>query len=487
VNPKYRTLLVWVVLLAVLFALYSALHEPDVVERQPVATFAADVEHGDVVSVQADEQGWIVTTRQGEYRTAYDETTGDLVSRLEGDGVPISYESSRSDTSHLVLTIVPIVVLLAALAYFVRNRQNQQKATMSTAFDLKKSRARLVPAGSEKLTFADVGGLEDAKARLGDVVDFLKNPKRWTDAGVRLPRGVLLEGPPGTGKTLLARAMAGEAGVPFFIVSASEFVELFVGVGAARVRDLFETAAKAAPAVVFIDELDAVGRRRGSGIGTGHDEREQTLNQLLVCIDGFERNHRLVVVAATNRADVLDKALLRPGRFDVRITLPPLDAAGRARALAIHTRDKKLDVELSLDAIAALTEGFTGATLEQLANEAALVAVRRREGGPAITMADVRVALASIVPKADFDALDALLLESASQLARPVAKAHVRVTLDEGEVVEGTIQWADATFLKIDGRIVAKARVREIRALEGTEAAAEVSPDRWASHRPELA
>ena len=258
----------------------------------------------------------------------------------------------------------------------------QAKAGAMQAFDFSKARARLFGAeghGKERITFKDVAGLKEAKEELKEIVDFLKNPKKFLDMGARIPRGVLLMGPPGTGKTLLARAVAGEAHVPFFHISGSEFVEMFVGVGAGRVRDLFATAKKAAPAIIFIDELDAVGRHRGAGLGGGHDEREQTLNQILVEMDGFERDTKLIVCAATNRPDVLDPALLRPGRFDRRVVLDLPDINEREEILKIHVQGKPLALNVALREIAERTPGFSGADLANLVNEAAILAARREK------------------------------------------------------------------------------------------------------------
>ncbi|MDD2214656.1 MAG: ATP-dependent zinc metalloprotease FtsH, partial [Oscillospiraceae bacterium] len=246
-----------------------------------------------------------------------------------------------------------------------------------SAMNFGRSRARLNDPSSNKVTFKDVAGAEEEKHELQEVVDFLKNPAKYADLGAKIPRGILLVGPPGTGKTLLAKAVAGEAGVPFFSISGSDFVEMFVGVGASRVRDLFETAKKNAPAIVFIDEIDAVGRQRGAGMGGGHDEREQTLNQLLVEMDGFSDNQDVIIIAATNRQDILDPALLRPGRFDRRVTVMRPDIKGREAILKVHARNKPLASDVDLAEIAKITPGFTGADLANLLNEATLQAARR--------------------------------------------------------------------------------------------------------------
>lgn len=242
-----------------------------------------------------------------------------------------------------------------------------------------KSRAKMMGDGKVKVTFSDVAGADEAKQELAEVVEFLKHPKKFNDLGARIPKGVLLFGPPGTGKTLLAKAVAGEAGVPFFTISGSDFVEMFVGVGASRVRDLFEQAKKNAPCIVFIDEIDAVGRQRGAGLGGGHDEREQTLNQLLVEMDGFAANEGIIIIAATNRPDILDPALLRPGRFDRQIVVDRPDVRGREAILKVHTKGKPVDSDVNLDVLARRTPGFTGADLSNLVNEAALLSARRNK------------------------------------------------------------------------------------------------------------
>ena len=276
--------------------------------------------------------------------------------------------------SDLLLPISSIVLLVLMFMLFIGGPQSQNKGSMPFG----KSKARMLTANDRnKVTFKDVAGIDEEKEELQEIVDFLKNPKKYTDMGARIPKGVLLVGQPGTGKTLLAKAVAGEAGVPFFIISGSDFVEMFVGVGASRVRDLFEDAKKNAPCIVFIDEIDAVGRQRGAGLGGGHDEREQTLNQMLVEMDGFSANEGVIVLAATNRPDVLDKALLRPGRFDRQIVVPAPDVKAREQILEVHARKKKLADDVDLNIIAKNTSGFTGADLENILNEATLLAARR--------------------------------------------------------------------------------------------------------------
>jgi len=288
----------------------------------------------------------------------------------------VTYTFKKSDENGLlqqiIITTIPLLLLVVLLIFILRQFQGGSGKAMTFG----KSKARLLNESSNKVTFNDIAGIDEAKDELQEIVEFLKNPKKFTRLGGRIPKGVLLMGPPGTGKTLLARGVAGEAGVPFFSISGSDFVEMFVGVGASRVRDLFEQAKKHAPCIIFIDEIDAVGRHRGSGLGGGHDEREQTLNQLLVEMDGFESNEGVILIAATNRPDVLDPALLRPGRFDRRVVVAPPDVRGRELILKIHTRRTPVSKDVDLSKIARGTPGFSGADLENLVNEAALQAAR---------------------------------------------------------------------------------------------------------------
>ncbi|HXW75810.1 MAG TPA: AAA family ATPase, partial [Candidatus Eremiobacteraceae bacterium] len=282
---------------------------------------------------------------------------------------------NNENTVLLFYTIGP--VLLVAILMFILFRQAQSGGSQALSFG--RSRAKLHSENRPKVTFADVAGVDEAKQELAEVVEFLKYPKKFQALGARIPKGLLLLGPPGSGKTLLARAIAGEAGVPFFSISGSDFVEMFVGVGASRVRDLFDQAKKSAPCIVFIDEIDAVGRQRGAGLGGGHDEREQTLNQLLVEMDGFDVNTGVILIAATNRPDVLDPALLRPGRFDRQVVVDRADVVGRAQILAVHARNKPLAPDVKLEVLARRTPGFSGADLENLLNEAALLAARNNK------------------------------------------------------------------------------------------------------------
>ncbi|HHW73301.1 MAG TPA: ATP-dependent metallopeptidase FtsH/Yme1/Tma family protein [Firmicutes bacterium] len=313
----------------------------------------------------------------------------DIADRLEAKNVQL--EADLPPQTPWWMALLPnliFVVMLAVLWLFI---MNQMQGGNNRALSFGKSRARLHHEDRTKVTFDHVAGVDEAKQELMEIVEFLKHPKKFSELGAKIPKGVLLVGPPGTGKTLLARAVAGEAGVPFFSISGSEFVEMFVGVGAARVRDLFENAKKNAPCLVFIDELDAVGRQRGAGLGGGHDEREQTLNQLLVEMDGFEVNAGIIIMAATNRADVLDPALLRPGRFDRKVVVDRPDLQGRLAILRIHARNKPLAPEVNLEVLARRTPGFAGADLESLLNEAAILAARANR--KIITMADCEEAI----------------------------------------------------------------------------------------------
>ena len=285
--------------------------------------------------------------------------------------------SKAGNMFSIIATIVSIVVVIAL--FFFLFQQMQGGGGGGKVMNFVKTKAKMKNPGHKKVTFKDVAGLEEEKAEIEEIVDFLKQPKKFVDLGARIPKGILMVGPPGTGKTLLAKAISGEANVPFFSISGSDFVEMFVGVGASRVRDLFEQAKKNAPCLVFIDEIDAVGRRRGAGLGGGHDEREQTLNQLLVEMDGFGVNQGVIVMAATNRPDILDPALLRPGRFDRQVVVGAPDAMGREEILQVHARGKKLAPDVDLKDIANTTQGFTGADLENLLNEAALHAARKNK------------------------------------------------------------------------------------------------------------
>lgn len=335
----------------------------------------------------------------------------DLQDVLTANGAIYSFEKADKDAiwQQILITLIPLLLIGAVVIFLMRQMQGGSGKAMSFG----KSRARLLNESNNKVTFNDIAGIEEAKEELQEIVEFLKSPKKFTRLGGRIPKGVLLMGKPGTGKTLLARGVAGEAGVPFYSIAGSDFVEMFVGVGASRVRDLFEQGKKNAPCIIFIDEIDAVGRQRGSGMGGGHDEREQTLNQLLVEMDGFESNEGVILIAATNRPDVLDPALLRPGRFDRRVVVPPPDVRGRKLILEIHSRRTPLAKDVDLAGIARGTPGFSGADLENLVNEAALLAARR--GQDRVTLADLE------------DAKDKVMM-GAERKSAVISEAEKRVT-----------------------------------------------------------
>lgn len=302
--------------------------------------------------------------------------------------------SAIPQDSVLSTTVLPVVLMLVGFMFITMMMNRQSGGANAKAMNFGKSRARMSSENDKKVTFADVAGLQEEKEELAEIVDFLKSPKKYVQVGARIPKGVLLEGSPGTGKTLLAKAVAGEAGVPFFTISGSDFVEMFVGVGASRVRDLFQDAKKNAPCIIFIDEIDAVARRRGSGLGGGHDEREQTLNQMLVEMDGFGVNEGIIVMAATNRKDILDPAILRPGRFDRNVVVGRPDVKGREEILKVHARNKPLGDDVDLKQIAQTTSGFTGADLENLLNEAAILAAK--ENRVYIQQSDIRHAFVKV-------------------------------------------------------------------------------------------
>ncbi|MEX2195589.1 MAG: ATP-dependent zinc metalloprotease FtsH [Thermoleophilaceae bacterium] len=368
------------ILIVVVLAFFAQkLISPGEQETPPNYTqFIQQVERGDVkdVVLNTKDNSIDVTRDDGrKYEAAYpDNTEQSLVNTLQANDIPIDVKSKGGGGWVTVLTyVLPFVIFLLFWLFII----NQMQGGGSKVMSFGKSRAKRMSVDAPKITFRDVAGVEEAVEELHEIKEFLENPKKFQALGARIPKGVLLYGPPGTGKTLLARAVAGEAGVPFFSISGSDFVEMFVGVGASRVRDLFEQAKQNSPCIIFMDEIDAVGRHRGAGMGGGHDEREQTLNQLLVEMDGFEMKDNVILIAATNRPDILDPALLRPGRFDRQIVVDRPDRKGRAQILAVHTRGKPLAKEIDLDNLAAQTPGFTGADLSNLVNEAALLAARQ--------------------------------------------------------------------------------------------------------------
>jgi len=400
VNPSStaKTILFWlsIVLLGVmLWRLVSANGQAAREDTPSYSEFMAHVEQGDVKEVTMylapnsyEMQGEYAKPANKKFRTTiFKEDAPNLTKQLRDKQVAINVKEVRSgDWLIILLNALPLLLLVGFCLFLMR----QMQAGGNKALSFGKSRARLLSAQQKKVTFKDVAGTDEAKEELQEIIEFLKDPQKFQKLGGRIPKGVLLVGPPGTGKTLLARAIAGEANVPFFSISGSDFVEMFVGVGASRVRDLFEQGKKNAPCIIFIDEIDAVGRHRGAGLGGGHDEREQTLNALLVEMDGFESNEGVILIAATNRPDVLDPALLRPGRFDRRVVVARPDVKGREEILRVHTRKKPIADDVDLSIIARGTPGFSGADLESLANEAALWAARQNR--KFILMADFEMA-----------------------------------------------------------------------------------------------
>jgi len=399
VNPSStaKTILFWlsIVLLGVmLWRLVSANGQAAREDTPSYSEFMAHVEQGDVKEVTMylspnsyELQGEYAKQNKKFHTTIFKEDAPNLSKTLREKQVAINVKEVRSgDWLIILLNALPLVLLVGFCLFLMR----QMQAGGNKALSFGKSRARLLSAQQKKVTFKDVAGTDEAKEELQEIIEFLKDPQKFQKLGGRIPKGVLLVGPPGTGKTLLARAIAGEANVPFFSISGSDFVEMFVGVGASRVRDLFEQGKKNAPCIIFIDEIDAVGRHRGAGLGGGHDEREQTLNALLVEMDGFESNEGVILIAATNRPDVLDPALLRPGRFDRRVVVARPDVKGREEILRVHTRKKPIADDVDLSIIARGTPGFSGADLESLANEAALWAAR--QNSKFILMADFEMA-----------------------------------------------------------------------------------------------
>ncbi|MAF52682.1 MAG: cell division protein FtsH [Chloroflexi bacterium] len=381
-RSSFIYLLIIVAVIAIFFTLFS---QPlggsrDVSINEVIALTAG----GEVDAIEVKGDALTLRTVNGDTLTSRKETDSSIIEILERAGVdPVTSKvkievkgsSGFSSLLGILFNFLPLIFFGAILLFMMRQAQGNSSQT----FSFGRSRARMFVGNSPAVTFADVAGVEEAKEELQEVVEFLKFPERFLALGAKIPKGVLLTGPPGTGKTLTARAVAGEAGVPFFSISGSEFVEMFVGVGASRVRDLFEQAKRNAPCIIFIDEIDAVGRHRGAGLGGGHDEREQTLNQILVEMDGFDPNTNVIVMAATNRPDILDPALLRPGRFDRRVTLDNPDVKGRLQILEVHSKGKPIGDDVDMNVVARQTVGFSGADLANLVNEAALLTARRNK------------------------------------------------------------------------------------------------------------
>jgi cell division protease FtsH len=381
-NPNFQKLAIWVAVLVLLAALFNLFNSPAQNRRGNEITyseFIAAVDGGRVTEVTiAGNRIYGALSEGGQQFTTYAPDDRMLVERLEKKGIKFKARPSDEDVPSLMSVLLnwfPMLLLIGVWVFFMRQMQSGSGRAMGFG----KSRAKLLTERQGRVTFDDVAGVDEAKTDLEEIVEFLRDPQKFQRLGGRIPRGALLVGPPGTGKTLIARAVAGEANVPFFTISGSDFVEMFVGVGASRVRDMFEQAKKNAPCIIFIDEIDAVGRHRGAGLGGGNDEREQTLNQLLVEMDGFEANEGIIVIAATNRPDVLDPALLRPGRFDRQITVPNPDVVGREKILRVHMKKVPLAPDVDAKTIARGCPGFSGADLANLVNEAALLAARRNK------------------------------------------------------------------------------------------------------------
>ena len=377
-RSSYKTIGLWVILIVLFVAFYNFFsHGTEEVQEPTFTQFLTKVEDKKVksVSIKGNVYSGTFTDSNEKFRTTGPAPDAAMMKLLRDQQVDVRYEKEEQNSIWLTILSqwMPVVFLFLFFIFFMR----QLQGTGGKAMTFGKSKAKLLSESHNKVTFADVAGIDESKEELEEIIAFLKDPKKFTKLGGRIPKGVLMMGPPGTGKTLLAKAVAGEAGVPFFSISGSDFVEMFVGVGASRVRDLFEQGKKNAPCIIFIDEIDAVGRHRGAGLGGGHDEREQTLNQLLVEMDGFESNEGVILIAATNRPDVLDPALQRPGRFDRRIVVPRPDLRGRVGILAVHTRRVPLASEVDLEVFGRGTPGMTGAALENLVNEAALFAARQ--------------------------------------------------------------------------------------------------------------
>ena len=377
-NQFYKNLSLWLVISLMMILLFNMFNKPKpVADKISYSDFITQVEAGKItaVTIQGNDVFGKYDGKDGkDFRTYKPNSDADLTQLLLDKKVAIQAKPDEEKFSWFSIFIswFPLILLVGVWIFFMR----QMQAGGGKAMSFGKSRAKLLTENQVKITFEDVAGIEEAKEELNEIISFLKDPKKFTKLGGRIPKGVLLMGPPGTGKTLLARAIAGEAGVPFFSISGSDFVEMFVGVGASRVRDLFLQGKKSAPCIIFIDEIDAVGRHRGAGLGGGHDEREQTLNQLLVEMDGFESNEGVILIAATNRPDVLDPALLRPGRFDRQVVVPRPDVKGREMILKVHAKKVPLSPDVDLAVIARGTPGFSGADLANVVNEAALLAAR---------------------------------------------------------------------------------------------------------------
>lgn len=402
-NNSYRGFGFYLVLILIVVGVWYFLDGNTTTNSYTRAAFEKDIQSGDVTAIDIVQNREIPT---GSVNLTFSDSTqkvlivsdvNEIVSYLQDQDITY-YTMENVPAESWIMTLLPYLIIFGAMFIFFMIMTNQAAANAgggsSKMMNFGKSRAKLMQPDAKKVTFANVAGLKEEKEELEEIVDFLRAPQKYTALGARIPKGVLLVGPPGTGKTLLAKAIAGEAGVPFFSISGSDFVEMFVGVGASRVRDLFEEAKKNAPCIIFIDEIDAVARRRGTGMGGGHDEREQTLNQLLVEMDGFGVNEGIIVMSATNRVDILDPAILRPGRFDRKVMVGRPDIQGREEILKVHAKGKPLSEDVDLKQVAQTTAGFTGADLENLLNEAAIMAAK--EGRVYIQQSDIRHAFVKV-------------------------------------------------------------------------------------------
>ncbi len=381
-GQKYKYMAILIVIVLILFSLFRQFKQQEAILSLNYSEFLNMVNKGSIsqVTIQGDSISGV--SSQGPFSTQVPDDP-DLIKLLKNKGVIISGLPQKGYSLYMMfLSWIPMLLLLGVWIFFMRRNQSGVGGALSFG----KSRAKLMSASQKKITFDDVAGIDEAREELQEIIVFLKNPEKFTRLGGRIPKGILLVGDPGTGKTLLAKAIAGEAGVPFLSISGSDFVEMFVGVGASRVRDLFIQGKKNAPCIIFLDEIDAVGRRRGAGLGGGHDEKEQTLNQLLVEMDGFESNEGVILIAATNRPDVLDPALLRPGRFDRQIVVPVPDISGRIGILKVHSRKTPMSGDVDINILARGTPGFTGADIENMVNEAAIMAARNNK--ESLEMAD---------------------------------------------------------------------------------------------------
>src|ERR1700758_4057615 len=440
-NSNFRNFAIWVFILLLLVALFNLCQSPGVHVRGNEISFSqllSEVEGGNIQDVTIAGNQITGHFTDGRNFQTYAPNDPNLVDKLNQKGVKITAKPSEDDVPSLLGVLVswfPMLLILAVWIFFMR----QMQGTGGKALGFGKSKAKLLTERQGRVSFEDVAGVDEAKADLEEIVEFLRDPQKFQRLGGRIPRGVLLVGPPGTGKTLIARAVAGEANVPFFTISGSDFVEMFVGVGASRVRDMFEQAKKNAPCIIFIDEIDAVGRHRGAGLGGGNDEREQTLNQLLVEMDGFEANESVILIAATNRPDVLDPALLRPGRFDRHVVVPNPDLAGREKILRVHLRKVPLAPDVDPRTIARGTPGFSGADLANLVNEGALMAARR--GKRVVTMSELEEAKDKVMMGAERRTL--VMTEEDKKLTAYHEGGHALVALH----VEGSDPIHKATII----------------------------------------